>query len=114
MTSSSTSPQWLSAYGDYGPFFAAAGTPADPVTEEELTPVDPPAMSPDFHTAQIAVNAIARWEYRPGSTIFLVYQRSQSELVPDPVRSTLGSEDLFDGPAVDVVSLKWTWFWSTL
>ncbi len=104
--------QWFSAYGDYGPFLEGTGTPDDPVTPDGLLPVAPPAVSPDFHTAELSVNAIARWEYRPGSTIFLVYQRSQNERPPDRIDATIGSASIFDGPAVDVVSLKWTWFWS--
>jgi Domain of unknown function (DUF5916) len=104
--------QWFSAYGDYGPFFDGAGTADDPLLHRGLTAAPSPPSSPDFHAAEILVNAIARWEYRPGSTLYLVYLRSQRERPPDSVDSTLGSASLFDGPAEDVVSLKWTWFWS--
>jgi hypothetical protein len=106
--------QWFSAYGAYGPFFEGVGDRRDPVTQDDMTPVAAPMISPDFHSAQLAVNAIARWEYRPGSTVYLVYQRNQSERPPDRVDSTLGSDGLFDGPTADLVSIKWTWFWSTL
>ncbi|HEX6660224.1 MAG TPA: DUF5916 domain-containing protein, partial [Ilumatobacter sp.] len=104
--------QYVSAFGVYGPFYEASGTPSDPIGAGDLMPIAAPAISPDFHSAQVAVNVIARWEYSPGSTIYLVYQRNQSERPPDVVTKDLGSKSLFDGPAVDVLSIKWTWFWS--
>ncbi len=33
----------------------------------------------DFNVRSLRANAVLRWEYRPGSTIFLVWQRQQSE-----------------------------------
>ena len=104
--------QLFNAFGDYGPFFEGYGTPEDPITQPELFTVPDPMMDPDFHTTQLAVNLIARWEYRPGSTLYLVYTRSQEELPSEGGRVTLGSSTLFRGPAVDVLSFKWTWFWS--
>jgi len=34
---------------------------------------------PDFNLRSLRGNAVARWEYRPGSTVFLVWQQSRSE-----------------------------------
>jgi hypothetical protein len=31
----------------------------------------------DFNVRSLLGNAVLRWEYRPGSTIFLVWQRAQ-------------------------------------
>jgi hypothetical protein len=33
----------------------------------------------DFNVRSLVGNAVLRWEYRPGSTVFLVWQRQQSE-----------------------------------
>jgi hypothetical protein len=35
----------------------------------------------DFNVRSLIGNAVLRWEYRPGSTIFLVWQRRQSNEV---------------------------------
>ena len=32
----------------------------------------------DFNVRSLIGNAVLRWEYRPGSTIFLVWQRQQA------------------------------------
>ena len=37
---------------------------------------------PDFRTRAFKVKAVARWEYRPGSTMFLVWTQSRSGYVP--------------------------------
>ena len=36
---------------------------------------------PDFNVRSLVGNVVLRWEYRPGSTIFLVWQRHQSDQV---------------------------------
>ena len=35
----------------------------------------------DFNIRSLRANAVLRWEYRPGSTIFFVWQRRQAESV---------------------------------
>jgi hypothetical protein len=35
----------------------------------------------DFNVRSLVGNAVLRWEYRPGSTIFLVWQRQQDDEV---------------------------------
>ena len=54
----------------------------------------------DFNVRSLIGNAVLRWEYRPGSTIFLVWQRQQVD------RALIGDFDLsrdagalFDAPA---------------
>jgi len=37
---------------------------------------------PDFRTRAVKVNAVLRWEYRPGSTLFIVWTQSRSGYVP--------------------------------
>ena len=56
----------------------------------------------DFRFASVNVNAVYRWEYRPGSTLFLVWTHSRSDyedrfMSPDPnaFRNGLGGDALF-------------------
>ncbi len=59
------------------------------------------------------VNAVLRWEYRLGSTLYLVYTRSQRELPPSggrEVPGSLGAPELFRGPAADTLLVKWSWW----
>jgi hypothetical protein len=37
---------------------------------------------PDFNFRSLRGNAVLRWEYRPGSTLFLVWQQNRAERVP--------------------------------
>lgn len=57
-----------------------------------------------------ALNAtiVGRWEYRPGSTAFLVYSHAQ---VPSDDGTGFDSRSLARGPAQDVVLLKLSWAW---
>jgi hypothetical protein len=61
----------------------------------------------DFNVRSLVGNVVLRWEYRPGSTVFVVWQRRQSD------RALLGDLDfgrdagaLFDAPADDRFILK--------
>jgi hypothetical protein len=68
---------------------------------------------PASHDAVVNLNAVLRWEYRLGSTLYLVYTRSQSELPPadgSPVPAGLGTPDLFRGPLTDTFLVKWSWW----
>jgi hypothetical protein len=69
--------------------------------------------SPAAHDAVVNVNAVLRWEYRLGSTLYVVYTRSQSELPAgggERVPGGLGSPDLFRGPLVETFLVKWSWW----
>ena len=61
----------------------------------------------DFNVRSLVGSAVLRWEYRPGSTIFLVWQRRQAGSVP------LGDFDfgrdlgaMLDAPADDRFMIK--------
>ncbi|HWZ27216.1 MAG TPA: DUF5916 domain-containing protein [Gemmatimonadales bacterium] len=40
--------------------------------------------NPDFRTRSVRINAVLRWEYRPGSTLFLVWTQSRGGTFADP------------------------------
>jgi hypothetical protein len=62
---------------------------------------------PDFNVRSLRGNAVLRWEYRPGSTLFFVWQQERSGFEPfgdfDFDRDTRG---IFDGPAHNVFLIK--------
>jgi hypothetical protein len=96
----------------YSDFAEGAG----PVVRiDELVPIPvAPSANPDTQDAALNVNAVVRWEYAPGSTIFLVYTRAQAP------RVRLGAGEVGDwsfaglgrAPAADVVLLKASYWWS--
>ncbi|MEJ7811181.1 MAG: DUF5916 domain-containing protein [Gemmatimonadaceae bacterium] len=53
--------------------------------------------NPDFNIKQLRSNVVARWEYRPGSTLFVVWSqgRDQFDLNPGTFRSGRDLRDLF-------------------
>jgi hypothetical protein len=92
------------------------GTSQDRATirQRDLTPSDATG-APNFHGAALNLNLVARWEYRLGSTLYLVYTRSQEGRPFEdgqPVSSSLWPVRLSGGPAVDAFLLKWTYWWS--
>lgn len=44
----------------------------------DFTPFRPPDDNPDFRARSLQSNLVFRWEYRPGSTVFLVWSQSRS------------------------------------
>ena len=62
---------------------------------------------PDFNVRSLRGNAVLRWEYRPGSTLFFVWQQERSGFEPlgdfDFDRDTRG---IFDGPSHNVFLIK--------
>lgn len=67
---------------------------------------------PDFNFKSLKVNVVLRWEYRPGSTAFLVWTQDRVSL-DDPGDFRLGRDtrSLLDAPGDHIVMLKITnWF----
>jgi hypothetical protein len=63
--------------------------------------------NPNFNFRQLRSNAVLRWEYRPGSTLFLVW--SQGRSAPDSdgtFRFRHDAAELFDAPATNVFMVK--------
>ena len=76
-------------------------------------PVDYRFEPPDFDARELNSNLVIRWEYRPGSAIFLVWSqfREESSLVADGLGYGRQLDQLFSAPAHDVVLLKVSkWF----
>jgi hypothetical protein len=106
------------ASGHFADLRAIATTAGQKIRIADLTsPSASPASlatTPDFEEAALNLNVVFRWEYRLGSTLFLVYSRSQ---VPDlsSVMSpaTLQPRALGTRASADVILLKLSYWWSS-
>lgn len=67
---------------------------------------------PDFTVVALRSTAVLRWELKPGSTLFVVWQQSRGgagETVAHPLHDVVG--DVVNGPAVHTVAVKLSyWF----
>ncbi|HET8538624.1 MAG TPA: DUF5916 domain-containing protein [Anaeromyxobacter sp.] len=115
--------QLFTSYGRYGAFWQAAARDGV-VRSSDLKPRDRPGGGdpafaalgdPEFRSGALSVNAVLRWEYRLGSTFFLVYTRAQREPEWDgggPAPRTLRPWELGTGPITDAILVKWSHWWS--
>ena len=96
-------------YFDFGHFIVPAGVSHAVVHLRELLVAAPPAVSPDFQRDSLAVNVVLGWEYHLGSTLYLVYVRSQSpNVVPlgPEQRPRLDPTFVGNAPATDLFMVK--------
>ena len=97
----------------YDAFYGVGLGGEEHVSYRDLLPLDY-GSNPNFHQSVLNLNAVLRWEYRLGSTLYLVYTRSQSEL-PTPVGEAVSTSvlpsRLFSGPVAESVLLKWSYWW---
>lgn len=63
-----------------------------------------------FWYGQARTNAVMRWEYVPGSSLFLVWSREQQESSNERGQLRLGQDlaRLWSAPSTDTVLLKWS------
>jgi hypothetical protein len=78
----------------------------------DLVPVDY-SKDPSSHDAVVNLNAVLRWEYRLGSTMYVVYTRSQSEFpaVEGRASRSIAPSDLFRGPTIESLLVKLSYWW---
>jgi hypothetical protein len=69
--------------------------------------------NPDFNFKQFRSNAVLRWEYRPGSTLFVVWSQGREHYAADgsfrPGRDfgrLFGMDNDIDVPATNVLMIK--------
>ncbi len=118
------------AYHDYKEFRAPGtfnfdsygrnrGTIAQDPATGDFT-VDPDGAGPapafgfpaqDFNFRSLRANLVMRWEYRPGSTLFLVWQHSRAGAAGRGDFSFRRDFNaIFDYPGTNVVAVKMTWW----
>ena len=105
----------------YGQLFAARGRYRDfsiLAGPDDLRPVDGFPKRRDFSVASFTANAVLRWEYRPGSTLFVVWSQGREDdrfeetlldgAGPSPFDVGTGRQlfDTFDAFPEDVVLVK--------
>ena len=68
--------------------------------------------NPDFNYKALVGSAVLRWEFRPGSTLYLVWTHNSSdEQNPGDFKFNRDVNDLFQADADDVFAVKLTyWF----
>ena len=103
---------------NYGPFFnGITSGQRDRIPPRVLGPPDtpPPATerNPDSLPATLNVNVVLRWEYRLGSTPFVVYTRAQNPaLTSSPGGAEFDIRPLLHGRgAEDVAMIKLAYWW---
>jgi hypothetical protein len=114
--------QLYTDYLSYQRFYRAtsAGAPVRPsdlrpIAAADLPPTGDPTFTADQHHTTLNLNLVLRWEYRLGSTLYLVYARQASELPwlgPSSPPASLAPRALGPGPSVDTLLLKWTYWWN--
>lgn len=68
------------ATGDYSDVREISGTPDAASYVNRFTPYTLPANAQtSFRVTQLRTNAVARWEYRPGSTLFVVWAHGRED-----------------------------------
>lgn len=67
----------------------------------------------DFRIRSIRSNLVLRWEYRPGSTLFLVWNQSRFNFGSDPrFRPFRDLEDIFSDDMQNVLLVKANYYFS--
>ena len=110
--------QLFSAGSHYSGFAVAPANAGERIDLDQLSVLPGGKLpegedNPDFHDAAFNLNVVLRWEYRLGSTLFLVYSRNQSVLGVAPNQqptSGLLPLRLGPGPTVDTFQVKWSYF----
>jgi hypothetical protein len=71
--------------------------------------------NPDFRVRSLRSNAVLRWEYRPGSTLYLVWTQSRSADLSDPALDVghYVAHELFRDPPTNVLLIKLN-YWLSL
>ncbi|MEP6619018.1 MAG: DUF5916 domain-containing protein [bacterium] len=67
--------------------------------------------NPEFDTRTLNANAVLRWEYRPGSTMFVVWSQGRNEdaRLGTDAFGTLARQ-VWSAPATNVLLVKWAYY----
>ena len=77
--------EYFSPYEGFAVVTAPTGTPPTiPICKLNGAGAAPTFTvdNPDFRTHSLRGNAVVRWEYRPGSALFFVWQQERSDFLP--------------------------------
>jgi hypothetical protein len=99
-------------YSEFSSYQSNIGDSQPAIELEDLSPAPQPTMSPDVEEATLNTNAVLRWEFQPGSTLFLVYTRYQAPYLAIDDRAELNFQGLDNGPAANTLWLKASYWWN--
>jgi hypothetical protein len=106
--------QLFTDWGRYGGWYRGTDV-AGKVRTEDLVPLPGQDPVPAFQRTALNLNAVLRWEYRLGSTLYAVYTRSQRNPAWDPASGAFPPATLapqWGGPTVDTFMVKWSYWWN--
>jgi len=111
--------QMFLASGNFSNLGNISVTPGSQIRLADLASRQMPAATnpdaTDFEQAALNVQVVLRWEYHLGSTLFLVYSRSQVpgvDLMPGQTAS-LNPSGVLRGSAVDMLLVKLSYWWAS-
>jgi hypothetical protein len=68
--------------------------------------------APDFNVRELSTNLVMRWEYRPGSTLFLIWSHGRQSFAPQgEFRPGTDLGELVDTAGEHVLLMKLTYWW---
>ncbi len=104
----------VDAVGTVTPCAAGQRATVHQLDPDGAGPRDPALLfDPDFASRSLRGNAVLRWEYRPGSTLFLVWTTSCSAFAPEATfRPGRDMGHLCRGASNDVFAVKLNWWLS--
>jgi hypothetical protein len=108
--------QLFLASGHYSNFLSYQSNPNGPRPVVHLSALQPAASSllnPDFQQGALNANLFLRWEWQPGSLVYLVYTRVQVpnvSLAPGEA-GTLDLGSVRRAPAADTLVVKVSYWW---
>jgi hypothetical protein len=95
--------------GEYSNFKALADARA-PAYADRFTPI-PYSGNPDFNFRSFRTTNVLRWEYKPGSTLFAVWQQGrESSLDRGTFDFSRDFGGVFSSPARNVFLVKWAYW----
>jgi hypothetical protein len=78
--------------------------------DNEYTPVAEP-FNPDFNFRSVRGSAVVRWEFRPGSAMYVVWNENRGETLPiGDFNFNREIESLADAPSQDVFLVKFSYW----
>jgi hypothetical protein len=87
--------------------------PPDGYEPVDASVYDPAVERPDFTWSSFNSNVVLRWEYRPGSTLFLVWTQARDETTGDSnLEFNRDWKTLFRSAAVNTFLVKLNYWWS--
>lgn len=98
-------------YGEGASTYDPVTGKADPDGPGPAAPIEIPTL--DFNVASLRGTAVLRWEYRPGSTFYLVWTQRRSEETEDPhFRLRSSADQLIRAPMENILLVKLTYWFS--